>query len=127
MQQQAQNPNGNPNGKPGGGNPPPGGKPGPGMGPGQGMGQRPVADPKDVTWKTDRVHGKTGEGKVVGSYFTKDGAPIKGKSSAEYQEWTEAARAAKTKENEALDKTRIPKGYKDYVRDYFDSLTPENK
>jgi hypothetical protein len=89
------------------------------------MGNRPVADPKgDPDFKADRVHGKVGDGKIVGSYFTKDGAPLKGKSTAE---WSEATSAAKVKETEALDKTRIPKGYKNYVRDYFDSLTPDNK
>jgi hypothetical protein len=70
------------------------------------------------------VRGRVGDGKIVGSFFTKDGAPLKGKSSAE---WTEVTSAAKEKETEALDKTRIPKGLKNYVRDYFDSLTPERK
>ena len=116
------NPGGKPGGNPGG---KPGGNPGGGMGPGQGMGNRPVGDDKgDSEFRADRVHGKVGEGKIVGSYFTKDGAPLKGKATAE---WHDATSAAKAKETEALDKTRIPKGYKAYVRDYFDSLTPGNK
>lgn len=89
------------------------------------MGNRPVGDDKgDPRFKADRVRGKVGEGKIVGSYFTKDGAPIKGKATAE---WAETTNAAKVKETEALDKTRIPKDLKHYVRDYFDSLTPGNK
>jgi hypothetical protein len=78
----------------------------------------------DEKFKLDRVRGHVGDGKIVGSFFTKDGAPVKGKSSAE---WAEVTNAAKEKETEALDKTRIPKGLKNYVRDYFDSLTPERK
>jgi hypothetical protein len=44
---------------------------------------------------------------------------VKGKSKVEF---VEAASAAKERETEALDKTRIPKAMKGYVRDYFDQV-----
>ena len=62
----------------------------------------------------------------MGSFFTKDGTPPP-KGSAKSEEWGEVTKAAQEKETEALDKTRIPKDLKHYVRDYFDSLTPERK
>ena len=74
-------------------------------------------------FRTERVRGRMGQGKIVGSYFTR-GAQVKGEAEVELREVMEAAqeRAA-----EALDKTRIPRRMADYVRDYMDSLTPERR
>jgi len=64
-----------------------------------------------------------GKGKIVGSYFTR-GAQVKGKSDAEFEEVTRAARAKAAK---ALQKTRIPKRMAEYVKGYMESLTPERQ
>lgn len=83
------------------------------------MGKRDVApDRGDSAFRADRVRGQIGKGKVIGSFFTK-GQQVKGKATVELRE---AASAAKEKETEALDKTRIPKAMKGYVRDYFDQV-----
>jgi hypothetical protein len=74
-------------------------------------------------FKASRIRGRIGKGKIVGAYFTR-GAQIKGESKAEYQE---VMQAAKAKAEEALEKTRIPKGMAEYVKGYIDSITPERQ
>lgn len=76
---------------------------------------------KDEDFTPQRVQGRIGQGKIVGSYFTR-GNQVKGESQAEYEEVMEAA---KVRASEALEKTRIPRKMADYVRDYIDSITPE--
>jgi hypothetical protein len=83
------------------------------------MGKRDVAPEKPgAEFRSDRVRGQIGQGKMIGAFFTK-GQQVKGKSKVEL---VEATAAAKEKETEALDKTRIPRAMKGYVRDYFDQV-----
>jgi hypothetical protein len=103
------------------------GQPGQPGGPGQGgpgQGQRPIGDlDGPENFRSERLKGRVGQGKIVGSYFTR-GAQVRGESEAE---WEEVARAAEAQAAEALDKTRIPRRMADYVRDYIDSITPERQ
>ena len=88
------------------------------------MGKREIGDLNaPERFKATRVRGKVGKGKIVGSYFTR-GTQVKGESKAEYEEVMEAEAA---KASEALEKTRIPRGMKDYVKGYIDSITPERQ
>ncbi|MBX3470387.1 MAG: hypothetical protein KF878_26265 [Planctomycetes bacterium] len=97
---------------------------GPAGGPGQGFGPRPVGDLNTPeTFRPERLRGRVGQGKIVGSYFTR-GAQVRGESEAE---WAEVARAAEAQAAEALEKTRIPRRMADYVRGYIDSITPERQ
>jgi len=102
----------------------PGGQNNPNGGPQQGQGNREIGELKgDEKFKATRIRGRVGKGKIVGSYFTR-GAQVKGESEAEY---TEVMRANATKSAEALDKTRIPSGMREYVKQYIDSITPERQ
>jgi hypothetical protein len=74
-------------------------------------------------FKATRIRGRVGKGRVVGSFFTR-GAQVKGRSKAEYNEVT---RAAKQRAAKALQKTRIPKRMAEYVKGYMESLTPERQ
>jgi hypothetical protein len=64
-----------------------------------------------------------GKGKIVGSWFMK-GEPPKGTASAEY---SEVQRAAAEEAQEAMSKQKVPSEYRDYVREYFDSIRVGDK
>jgi hypothetical protein len=82
-------------------------------------------NPTDAGFEKDRVksqHGK-GKAKVVSTWFDK-GEPPKGQAQVEYEAVQSAASA---EANDAVSKQKIPPAYRNYVRDYFDSIRVPNK
>lgn len=72
-------------------------------------------------WRSDRVRGRIAKkGRVVGSFFV-EGMQVRGESQVEFED---AVLSASEEESEALEKTKIPRKYRKYVRDYFDMMTP---
>jgi len=97
-------------------------EPGPGMG-GAGIGrggQAPV-EPGNVGFDSDVVKGKLQSGRAVGSYFV-NGRQVKGEAKADF---IEAAGAARSAADEAIDQERIPRAYQDFVNDYFSGMKGE--
>ena len=82
-------------------------------------------DPKHVENKTydTRVKGKLGEGKMmeVGEVDSKP-TPAKG-----YVPYSEIYKDSKQQAEDALDKEEIPAGYREYVKNYFESIDPKKK
>lgn len=110
--------------QPGGG----GGSPqkGPGMG-GYGIGEGGKAPESehDVKFKSTKVKGKLGEGRIISHMF------VKGKPSVtddgKKNEYKAAHAAAAKAAGDEVDSGRIPRELRKYVRDYFDSAAPKKK
>jgi hypothetical protein len=88
---------------------------------------RPDMDPRGHTERPDdlnpnltptKVRGQMSPGGPMPS-ITLKGVSIKGQSSVEYQE---AATAAQTEAQSALNQDKVPRAYQNAVRDYFDDL-----
>jgi len=121
-------PGGKQPGKPGGKRPgKPGGKQagkgqgGGGKGQGKGGGKAPDADSSDESYRVRRLRGRMRKGPIAGAFLIK-GKQIKGEARAALKEVVQAAKAQETR---AVERASIPKGYRVYVRDYFDSITPK--
>jgi len=69
------------------------------------------------------VSGKMGEGETMGSSPTK-GAPTKAETA--YRPYQEVYQEYKDEAEKAIEGEKIPKGYEDIVRDYFDDIDPNN-
>jgi len=80
-------------------------------------------DPKYVLNKTydTRIKGKMGEGKMVELGVT-EGKPTPAKG---YVPYSEIYKDSKQQAEDALDKEEIPSGYRDYVKNYFESIDPK--
>ncbi|MCZ6688475.1 MAG: hypothetical protein O7H41_02610 [Planctomycetota bacterium] len=93
---------------------------GPGMGgPGRGRGGQAPEEPDSwVKYKKVKIKGKVGRGKIIGEILV-DGPQAKGEISEEYIEIVGEARQEAA---DALSKQRIPQGYRDFIREYFNSL-----
>lgn len=115
-------------GQPGQGQPGQNGQPGQGQpgqngGPnGQGGGKMPYED-KDAKYKNERIKGRISKMHVAGAFLFK-GRQIKGEAKEAFKK---AVEVAKKRETEAIRKAPIPKGYKTYVRDYFEGITPKGR
>ena len=96
---------------------------GPGMGgPGRGQGgQVPDEPDSSVKYKKVKIKGKIGRGKIIGELLV-DGPQAKGEISEEYMEIVGEARQEAA---DALTTQRIPQGYRDFIREYFNSLDSE--
>jgi hypothetical protein len=70
-----------------------------------------------------RLHGQIGQGGPMPSISLK-GVSIKGQSGVQYQE---AAAAAQTDAQNALNQDQVPRAYQGAVRDYFDDMKKEPK
>ena len=73
--------------------------------------------------KETLVSGKTGDGKTAGS------EPVSGAPSGEggaYKPYKEVYGEYKDEAEKSLNKEKIPKGYKAIVRQYFDTIRPED-
>jgi len=94
-----------------------GNKPGNGLGKGQGQGERPEQDGKTSTYDT-KVKQQTGKG---ASTITDrvDGPNVKGRVEQEIQTQFESVKGASS---DPLADTKLPRGYRDHARKYFDSL-----
>ena len=89
---------------------------------------RPDQDPRGLTDRGDaqladnlaptKLHGQITPGGPMPS-ITLKGVSIKGQSSVQYQE---AAAAAQTEAQSALNQDQVPRAYQSTVRDYFDDL-----
>lgn len=88
---------------------------------GQGQGGKTPYEDKDAQYKTERLRGRMGKLRVAGSFLFK-GRQIKGEAREALEK---EVSVAKERETEAIDKAQIPKGYKHYVHDYFESITPK--
>ena len=101
---------------------------GSGVGPGAGAGQGPLGRGPDGkhdpnTEQTPaRVKGKLKAGDIIGAIQFKT-LPEKGEVRSTY---VEAFQHASAEEAEALQQIEIPPGYRLHVRDYFDSIRPDN-
>ncbi len=71
-----------------------------------------------VKYKKVKIKGKVGRGKIIGEILV-DGPQAKGEISEEYIEIVGEARQEAA---DALSKQRIPQGYRDFIREYFNSL-----
>lgn len=58
--------------------------------------------------------------RIAGSFLI-DGRQVKGEAREAFKQTIEVM---KKKETQAINKAPIPKGYKTFVRDYFDKITP---
>jgi hypothetical protein len=93
-------------------------------GPGRGQGGEAPEEPySDVDWEKSKIRGKMGRGRIVGEMFVK-GAQVKGEATEEY---VEVLGEARQEAADALSKERIPRGCRDYVREYFNELDPESR
>lgn len=90
-------------------------------GPGRGQGGQ-IPDEPDLPggFEKVKIKGKMGKGKIVGEMLV-DGPQAKGEISAEAVEIVGEARQEAA---DALTKQRIPQGYREFIREYFDSLDP---
>jgi hypothetical protein len=94
------------------------------MGEGEQGGGRREEAPGDLGFDKDRIKGKLGKGKIVGSWFSK-GEPPSGEALTEY---SNAQRTYSEEAKDALSKQKVPAEYQNYVREYFDSIRiPEKK
>ncbi len=105
-----------------------GGAPGSGKGMGgygQGKGGKAPEEEHDVDFKSTKVKGKLGEGRIISHMF------VKGKPSVTDEEKKneyKAAHAAAAKAASAeVDSGRIPRDLRDYVRNYFRDSAPKKK
>lgn len=97
-------------------------EPGPGMrGPGIGRGGVAPIEPGNAAFNTEQLKGKLQSGRAVGSYFT-NGRQVKGEAIAQF---TEAAAAARSAADEAIEQEQIPKAYQNFVNDYFTGMKEE--
>lgn len=82
-------------------------------------------DPKYVDSKTydTRVKGKMGEGQMV-ELGEVNGKPMPEKGFVPY---SEIYKDSKQQAEDALDKEEVPAGYKEYVKNYFESIDPQNE
>ena len=95
---------------------------GSGFGKGPGRGPDGKANPDDPTFNT-KPKAKLNPGEIIGSIQFKT-VPSKGDLSSGYSKvYEEASQDAA----EALNHEEIPRAYRLHVRDYFDSLKPEEK
>jgi len=95
---------------------------GPGMGgPGIGRGGEAPILPENVTFATAKPPSQVQPGRVVGSYFA-DGKQLKGEAKVEYGKDVSAATAEAAR---ALKQEKIPRAYRDLVRDYFHGMKTE--
>ena len=90
---------------------------------GQGKGGQVPNEYGDAKFKAKRVKGRMDKMHVAGAFLFK-GKQVKGEAAEAYGE---AVKVSRQKETEAIEKAAIPKGYKRYVRDYFDSITPKRE
>lgn len=93
----------------------------PGIGSGRGPGYGPDIKTGMDPYKT-KPEGKLSKGKAMKLFFK--GKPTKGELTTEYEE---AYRAQVESAEDALSRDDIPAGYKQFVRDYFDSIKPTSK
>lgn len=97
-----------------------GGMGGPGRGRGGEVGELP--DP-NVDFEPSKIKGMQDKAKPLGLFFTR-GAGKKGKSKVKA---VEVVREFRQAAEDALTKERIPAGYKNYIRQYFNTIEPEKK
>ena len=76
-----------------------------------------------VDFKPSKIKGMRSKSKPLGIYFTR-GAGKVGKSKVKQ---TQVVREFKAAAEEALTRERIPQGYKNYIRQYFNTIEPEKK
>ena len=84
------------------------------------MGELP--DP-NVDFEPSKIKGMQDKAKPLGLFFTR-GAGKKGKSKVKA---VEVVREFRQAAEDALTKERIPAGYKNYIRQYFNTIEPEKK
>ncbi|MHC5037937.1 MAG: hypothetical protein ACYTHM_11540 [Planctomycetota bacterium] len=92
-----------------------------GRGQGKG-GVAPESDADGIKFKTTRLSGRIDpRGRVIASRYFR-GLPEKGEAAAEYrnvfQNYEKMAR-------HSLNKEEIPLGYREYIKQYFDSVCPK--
>ena len=92
-------------------------------GPGRGRGGKAPLNPDAQTsFKDSKIAGQKGQGKIIGVFFVND-RPIKGESKVEFENvYLEYLQKAE----DSLSREIIPVTYKNYIRDYFDSINPQN-
>ena len=93
-------------------------------GPGRGKGGTPPDEiDEPVEFEKKKIKGQMGRGKIVGEFFVK-GAQVKGEVT---EEFSEVVGEARQEAADALSKERIPQGYRNFVREYFNSLDAEGE
>ena len=91
-------------------------------GPGRGAGGKIPDEPgQPAKYQKFKVRGRVGKGRIVGELFVK-GPQAKGEVSGEY---VEVVGEARQEAADALSKQRIPQSYRDFIREYFNSLDPD--
>lgn len=90
-----------------------------GMGKG---GSPPINKDEKTSFKDTKIAAENNAGKIIGAYSFSEKA-LKGESSAEYQN---AYLEYRQRAEDTISKETIPAIYKDHIRNYFDSITPQN-
>ena len=92
-------------------------------GQGQGRGGAPPEAPDQTAFTDEQSKSKVSEGRILQQVFVK-GVPEKGEALVAYGELT---KAAKSEAAGALAKDQVPREYEEMVKQYFDSIEPEDR
>ena len=90
---------------------------------GRGLGLRPIGPKEPTDFLNTKLKGKMTRGDILGAWFVR-GLPPKKELRTQF---ANAVAASRKEAEEALAKEKIPLPYRALVRDYFDTIEPEEE